>query len=83
MSEIKLLPCPFCGGKGTFTKISNKSDHYCVGFGFKVECEDCGVELPNKYNVRLSLTEEGKINMLEDERGDAASVWNLRKGGVE
>lgn len=77
MGEIKLLPCPFCGGKGIFTTISNESDHYCVGFEFKVKCEDCGVESPNRYGVSFSLTEEGKINTLEDERGYAANDWNF------
>lgn len=42
MSEIKLKPCPFCGRKAVYMTKCNASDHYCVGFNFEVECEDCG-----------------------------------------
>lgn len=51
MSEIKLKPCPFCGGKAVYMTKSNTSDHYCVGFNFEVECEDCGMGLPGRYKI--------------------------------
>ena len=34
MSEIKLKPCPFCGGKANMSLIFRA--------GFKVECTVCG-----------------------------------------
>ncbi len=38
MSEIKLLPCPFCGGSADFFRRGDKRQS-CV-----VVCEDCGVK---------------------------------------
>ncbi|MCM1008860.1 MAG: Lar family restriction alleviation protein [Ruminococcus flavefaciens] len=37
MNEIKLKPCPFCGGKGV---LNNEKDRI---FSF-VKCEQCGAE---------------------------------------
>ena len=39
MSEIKLKPCPFCGGKAVYMTKSNASDHYCVGFILKLSAK--------------------------------------------
>lgn len=80
MSEIKLKPCPFCGGKAIYKIISNNSTHHCVGFGFKVECEDCGMNLPGRYDMSFSLTEDGELNVLLDKRPIAAEKWNRRVG---
>lgn len=80
MSDIKLKPCPFCGGKAVFKPVSNKSDHYSVGFLFEVECEDCGTTLPGQYNIDFSFTEDGEINILNDLRFEAISKWNRRAG---
>jgi Lar family restriction alleviation protein len=35
-AELKLLPCPFCGGEGDLT-MRNTKRHY----GFFVECVSC------------------------------------------
>lgn len=80
MSEIKLKPCPFCGGKAVYMTKSNASDHYCVGFNFEVECEDCGMSLPGRYKIKFSLSENGELNVLNDERPIAAEKWNRRTG---
>lgn len=37
MSEIKLLPCPFCGGEVEIVGINNENPFYVV-------CENCGLE---------------------------------------
>lgn len=79
MSEIKLRPCPFCGGKAVYMTKSNASDHYCAGFNFEVGCEGCGISLPGRYKIRFSLSENGELNILNDERPIAAEKWNRRE----
>lgn len=85
MGEIKLKPCPFCGGKAVYTTTNNVSDHHCVGFDFEVCCEDCEMVLPGRYKIRFSFTENGELNILTDERQIVAGKWNKRAGedGVE
>ena len=80
MSEIKLKPCPFCGGETVYITKSNVSEHHCVGFDFKVGCEDCEMSLPGRYKIRFSLSENGEPNVLTDERPIAAEKWNKRIG---
>lgn len=41
MSEIKLLPCPFCGGKAEHRAIGGSLDTYYV-----VACSKCGIRTP-------------------------------------
>lgn len=80
MEEIRLKPCPFCGGKAIYNTTNNVSDHYCVGFDFEVGCEDCGMVLPGRYKLRFTLSEDGEPNILNDERSVAAEKWNKRAG---
>lgn len=75
-----LKPCPFCGGNAVFHTKSNNSTHYSAGFSFEVECEDCGMKLPERYELNLSLTEEGEISVLNDKRPEAIKKWNHRNG---
>ena len=75
----KLKKCPFCGGKAVFTTNSYYSSHHWIGFRFGIECEDCGAKLPKEYKEEFSFTEDGKINPLHDERGQAINDWNKRK----
>lgn len=75
----KLKCCPFCGGKAVFHTISNNSTHYSCGFLFEIECKDCGIKLPSKYTVEFSLTEDGKVNILNDLRTQAIRTWNMRE----
>ena len=76
--EIELKPCPFCGGHAIFKTISLSHNSFSVGFKFKIECEECAVSLPKIYEINLSLTDDGSINDLNDERGEAANDWNTR-----
>ena len=69
MSEIKLLPCPFCGGE---TKVSN------LGFNqYLISCKDCWAEtipttgLENtiiKWNTRKPMQEI--VERLEEMKPD-------------
>lgn len=78
MNSQELKPCPFCGGKAVFATRTNNSRHHCVGFSFEIECEDCGMKLPERYNVEFFLTENGGIDTLNDERKKATEAWNRR-----
>lgn len=81
MSENKLKPCPFCGGKAAFITRTHSSSHYASGFNFEIKCKDCGVQLPKSYKAEFGLTEDGGINPLHDEREQAVKDWNKRAGG--
>ena len=75
----ELKKCPFCGGEAVFSVKSNCSTYYSVGFSFGIECKDCGIKTPKTYKVEFNLAEDGTINPLHDERGQAANDWNKRK----
>ena len=64
MSEIKLLPCPFCGGEAytyTATSVTNGEKTKV----WQVHCKDCRLNYP--LNIKC-LTEE-----------EAIKQWNTRK----
>ncbi len=48
-SELKLLPCPFCGGEA-YTRAYNDT--------FWVRCERCGVETQDLHLTRPQAAEE-------------------------
>ena len=80
MEKIKLKPCPFCGGKATFVVKSNESSHYGAGFDFEVGCEKCKIVFPGRYKMRFTLSRNGELDILTDERKSAADKWNKRAG---
>ena len=78
MSEIKLKPCPFCGGKAEFTTKTNSSSQHDVGFRFVVICTKCHVCAPKTYEWNFRLGSDGEIISSVDEREEAAGDWNRR-----
>ena len=78
MSEIKLKPCPFCGGEAQFITESYKSSHYDAGFNFTIQCQGCYTRLPQEYSLSVKLDAEGCIIITGDGRKDAAAAWNRR-----
>ena len=78
MSEIKLKPCPFCGGEAQFITKSYKSSHYDAGFNFTIQCQGCYTRLPQEYSLSVKLDAEGYIIITGDGRKDAAAAWNRR-----
>lgn len=42
MDEVKLLPCPFCGGEAIYCHVKRLSDPYY--HAFKAQCSKCGAE---------------------------------------
>lgn len=60
VNEIKLKPCPFCGGKAVFGTISRTW----------IECTECGVETLYDINleklVKLWNTRKSMDNIIEE-----------------
>lgn len=55
MSEIKLKPCPFCGGKGVFPKWMENTDYFwicCEICGCETACYDTKKEAEEAWNKR-------------------------------
>ena len=63
MSEIKLLPCPFCGGEARLQRKGKKREYYVI-------CKKCGCRTPY-YKYQFSSNE--KL------REEAIATWNTRK----
>lgn len=51
MSEIKLLPCPFCGGE--FEEINNTSCKQGDNWLWSTECMECGLFIEDKDKENL------------------------------
>ena len=75
MSEIKLKPCPFCGGKSFTGKVSKiwmeaeDRSRYDDIYSAQIICNKCGAEIEAKgYSLPEHAWEE------------AAFAWNTRGG---
>lgn len=80
MAELK--PCPFCGEEAIFfTKVSCP---YATGgltrsWEFGVGCLTCGIALPKStYRLSVQMTKDGSIEVIKDDRQEAADAWNRR-----
>lgn len=79
MDEIKLKPCPFCGGKAEYFISSNYSRGVTHGWKFGINCTNCLIALPMQdFTVTADLTANGEIVFAEDDRKKAADMWNRR-----
>lgn len=66
MQNLRIKPCPYCGGKAT-TKKSYIS-HWRADFGYVI-CEKCGARGRTVY-IRSAMPEECKKKAIE--------YWNMR-----
>lgn len=81
MSDIKLLPCPFCGGEAKYMEI--RQEFFISKF---VTCTKCGIETkrnhPNKkYAVKQWNTRKPMdriVEQLEEEYSDIAFQYENR-----
>ena len=79
MDEIKLKPCPFCGGKAEYIINTNYERCTTHGWKFGIKCTNCMTELPIKdFIVTVDLESNGKIAFAKDDRKKAADMWNRR-----
>lgn len=67
MSEIKLLPCPFCGGEAEFHRSLS-----VIGDIVTVRCKACQAKTAG------ILFDAGK-HQSDEEYDEAAEAWNNRK----
>jgi Lar family restriction alleviation protein len=65
MSEDKLLPCPFCGGKPSITRIGN---NYTKTRKVKIKCQKC----------RIQRVDAARIHDMEWAESVAVKNWNMR-----
>ena len=82
MDEIKLKPCPFCGGMSAmFTRVGDADGargetrmwHFGIG------CTECNIRLPRSdYKLAVQMGRCGEIKIMEDDRQEAADLWNRR-----
>lgn len=82
MSEIKLKPCPLCGGEAKFVVISKSDPIYeCdIGYSFTIQCSRCYTRLPSEYIVYFGLPDRGDLITTLDERKIAVKAWNRMDG---
>lgn len=79
MDEIKLKPCPFCGGEAEFFAMRHYDKCTKRGWDFGIHCVDCMVALPKAdFSILADLACSGEIVLDQDEREKAAQMWNRR-----
>ena len=82
MSEIKLEACPFCGHEAIFD-IKDGCSYAASGvtraWEFGVRCPACNVSLPKTtYRLAVQVSKHGEIDIIKDDRQEAADAWNKR-----
>ncbi|WP_411337209.1 Lar family restriction alleviation protein [Ruminococcus gauvreauii] len=71
MNEIKLLPCPFCGGKAEFVRKPVKANGgWCDAVYVRCKCCDTRTN---------RILYSAKIHKNDSEYVKAAKAWNTRK----
>lgn len=86
--EIKLIHCPFCGGKARFVFYrydhTNRSSMTCsMTCKYQIECDECGAT-NNEVGLTVFLFEkDGSLNVIQDDRFKVAEAWNRRAKDAE
>ena len=76
---MKLDNCPFCGKKAGFERSEVGVNSGCALIYFRIKCKSCGATAPGAYGyVSVSLSVEGEVNVIHDDREEAAKAWNRR-----
>lgn len=80
--KFDLKPCPFCGGEAIFfpkCSCPNAAAGLTRKWKFGVGCLACGIALPKTtYSFSVQMTNDGGIEVIEDDRQKAADTWNRR-----
>ena len=77
---IGLKPCPFCGNKPYFKKISTAYSDSSKATEFKIHCDTCGYDYGKlyKFQIEFDLERDGGVKVVSDGRLAAAVEWNRR-----
>lgn len=77
MAEIKLRPCPFCGGKAVFKFQKIGSANALLVADILVGCSECKLRLPGRYSLVVKENGDGEISITSDQQ-KAVDAWNRR-----
>lgn len=72
MSEIKLLPCPFCGGEAEFVRDIERKDIFQSSDYVYVRCKECHAQTSKIYY-------SAEFHKLDEEYALVEKAWNTRK----
>ena len=72
MSEIKLLPCPFCGGEA---EIVDFHDSVEDSYDMYVRCKECGIQT-REFDCGITF---GKPMQFPNPLKYLVEAWNTRK----
>ena len=76
-NNLKLRPCPFCGGIVKFRSDRAISDEQPVIL-FGIVCSDCGVSLPHLGKIQFKLWDNGDVDIVRDDRQMMVDTWNAK-----
>lgn len=72
MSEIKLLPCPFCGGEARLQTLDGSEDGQAKCINYEDELH-CGYSFVHCYGCDTDFMHHGEYAK------DVLEAWNTRK----
>lgn len=77
---VKLKPCPFCGNKPYFKRISTVYSNSSKATEFKIRCDTCGYDYGKLYMLKIEfdLESDNGVKIVKDGRLAAAVEWNRR-----
>ena len=82
MSEIKLKPCPFCGGKGSLQHTNYSNGYRCaIQDSFFIICVNCHATSGKIMLIDAMYKKEYKAEFEKAEL-EAARLWNWRVNDV-
>ena len=81
-NDIRILPCPFCGGEAELIQKTNGYTSGKITNQYIVECEECGIHTKT-YESKIYQLDDGRVCIDKNGAVDAIDVWNRRAGEQE
>lgn len=80
MDEIKLKPCPFCGGDAEILMESRGTNgHDELSVKYRIRCKHCGCSGSiHRFNIVVRLAYGGDAITDNSEKQKAIDAWNTR-----
>lgn len=81
MNDLKLKPCPFCGGQGEIRLVGLSVDSQGRGVEeeYRAVCRDCGAQTGRRHLGRYARV-SGDFVIYKDAFMAAVEDWNRRTG---